>query len=118
MLDASFVVANHFVHLCGHAEPPEPVLEQVQHSLPTLVFSILVTFIHNTHSMSHGDYKLHNLSQLAGWCMAVIEGSLIEHQLFPLSRDGQAILSVHIIFQEKYEILYFPTGDPIDCSPK
>ena len=59
----------------------------------------------SSHSMSHGDYKLHNIFQLAGWCMALIEGSLIEHQLFPLSKDGHSILSVHIISQQMLQIL-------------
>ena len=64
------------------------------------------------------NYKLHNFSQLTSQCMAVIEGSLIEHQLFPLSKDGHSLLSVHIISQKMLQILYFSSGDPIDHSLK
>ena len=82
MLNASFAVADCFVHLCSHVRPPELVWQQEQHLLLTLVSSILVTSIHSSHSMSHGDHKPHTFFQLASQCMVVIEGSLIEHQFF------------------------------------
>ena len=116
MLDASFTVADHFLDLHGHAGPPELVLQQVQNLLLTLVSSISVTFIHSSHSMSCGDYKLCNFFQLASWCMVVIEGSLIEHQLFLLLKDSHSLLSVCIISQKMLQILYFLVRDPIDCG--
>ena len=118
MLDTLFALADCFVHLHSHARPSELVLQNIQHLLLSLVSRNLVTFIHSSHSMSCGEYILHNISQLTCQCKKVIEGSLIEHQLFPLSKDGHSLLSVHVICQEMLQILYFLIGDPIDNGLK
>ena len=110
ILDSSFAVANCFLHQCGHNGPPELALYEVQHLLLTVVSSISVTSIHHNHSMSCGDCKLHNCSQLTGQCMAKIEGSLIEHQLFLLSKDGHSLLSVCVISQKMLQILTIQLG--------
>ena len=68
--------------------------------------------------MGHGDYELQNFFQLTSQCMAVIKGSLIEHQLFPLLKDSHSLHSVCVISQEMLQVLYFPIRDPIDCGFK
>ena len=50
--------------------------------------------------------------------MAVLVGSLIEHQLFLLSKDSNSLLSVYVVSQEMLQIMYFPIGDLIDHGLK
>ena len=68
--------------------------------------------------MSHGDHKLQNPFQLANWCVAMVEGPLVDYQVFPLSKDSLSLLSVHVISQQVPQILYFLVGDPLNRSLK
>ena len=88
MLEALLTVADCLLHLCSHSRPPEPVMQQAHSLLLTLVSSILVTSIHGSYLMSCRDYELQNIFQLTSWCVAMVEGSVVECQLLPPPKDS------------------------------
>ena len=69
--------------------------------------------IHGQHSVSHGDYKLHDFLQHSGWTMTLVKGILIECEFLPLPKDGHTLLHCSTIPQEMFEILYFMGGNPL-----
>ena len=72
--------------------------------------------IHGSHSMNHRDKKPQNFFQLTSQSVVMVEGSLVEHQPFPLSKDSLFLPCVCIISQQMLKILYFLVGNPHDCS--
>ena len=72
-----------------------------------------MTPIHGHHSMSHGDYRLHSFLQLYGQSMAVIEGTLMEHEFLPFPKDGHTLFCYGRVPQKMFEILYFMGGNPL-----
>ena len=112
MLNASLTAANCFLHLGGHARPPELVLQQRKYSLLTLVPSIPMASIHVCHSVGCGDQESHCFFQLSSWSMAMIENTLMKHKLLPLSKKGYALLHSGKVPQEAFHILYIMGGEP------
>ena len=119
MLDASFTVTDCFLHLLW------PCWATRTGPAPGTAFAVdpgvqHLSDIHSYQPMwwACGDYEpCKTSSSSPARCMAVIEGSLIEHQPFPGSQqDGHSLLSVHVISQEMLQILYFPIGDTMDCK--
>ena len=86
--------------------------------LLTLVSSISVTSIHGSHSVRCGDDEPQNFFQLTRQCVAIVEGSLVEHQFFLLFRDSLSLFHVCIISQQMFQILHFLVGNPLDHGLK
>ena len=95
MLNAPFTATNGLLHLHNYSGPPELVMWQVQGLLLTLVSSILVTSIHDSNLMTHGDHKLQNFSQFTSLCVVMVEGSLVECQLFSTLKGYCCITFFH-----------------------
>ena len=66
--------------------------------------------------MSYGAYEPQNFFQLTRWCVVMVVGSLVEHQLLPLSKDSFSLLSIYIISRQVFQILNFPVRDPLNHS--
>ena len=68
--------------------------------------------------MSCWDHIPQNFVQFASWCVAMVAGSLVEYQLLPLLKDNFYLLSICIISQQVFQVLYFPVRDPFNCVLK
>ena len=69
--------------------------------------------IHGHHSMSCGDYELHSFPQLSDQSMAVVEGTLMEHEFYPLPTDGHTLIHNGVVPQEMFEILSLMGENPL-----
>ena len=98
-------------HLHCHARPPKLVLQQGQCSPLALMCCIPKAPIHGCHSTSHGDHKLQSFLELSGQSMAVIEGTLMEHEFHPVPQDGNALFYCGMVSQKMFEIPYFIGGN-------
>ena len=85
----------------------------------TLVSSISV-IIHSWQQLNDtmGTTNCKTSSNFTSQCVAKVEGSLVEHQLFLLSKDSFPFLSICIVSQQVFQILYFLVRDPLNCSLK
>ena len=113
MLNTHFTATDHLLHLHCHARPQELVLQQGQCLPLALMCPIPKAPIHGCHSMSLGDHKLQSFLQLSRQSMAVIEGTLMEHEFLPLPQDGHALFHCGVVSQKMFEILYFMGGNPL-----
>ena len=95
MMDALLTAADCPLHLSGHARLPEPVIQQVQCPLLTVVSSIAMTSIHGSYPVSLEDHKSQNFFQFASGGVAIVKGSLVEHQLPPLSENSLTLQYLH-----------------------
>ena len=66
--------------------------------------------------MSHGDNEPQNVFLFASQCVVMVEGSLVDHQLFPLLKDSFFLHSIYVVSQQMFHILYFLVRDPLDQS--
>ena len=112
MMNTPFTATDHSLHPHCHARPPGPVLQQGQCLLLTLMSSIPMASIHS-HSVSHGDYKLHCFFQLSCQSMVVIQGTFVECEFLPFPKGGHTLFCSGIVPQEVFQILYLMGGDPL-----
>ena len=115
-MNTSFTATDHSLHPHCHARPPEPVLQQGQCLLLTLMSSIPMASVHGCHSVSSGNYEQHCFFQLSGQSMAVIEGTLVQHEFLPLPKDGHTLFHSGVVPWEMFQILYFMGADPLHCN--
>ena len=69
--------------------------------------------LHGHHSVSHGDYELHLFFQLSSQSMAVIEGTLVEHEFLPFPKDNHTLFFIGVVPLEMFQTLYYMGGDPL-----
>ena len=112
-MNTPFTATDCLLHPHCHARPPKLVLQQRQCLPLALMSCIPMAPIHGHYSISHGDYKPHIFLWLSGQGMAVVEGTLMEHEFLPFPKDDHTLFHHSVVPQKMLEILYFMGGNPL-----
>ena len=112
MLEALLTVAGHLLQLhnhSGHVASSEFAADLgVQHLGDIYLWQLLDEL---------WGLQIQNFFQLASWCVAMVEGFLVKHQLLLILKDSFSLLSIYIISQLVFQILHFPVDPPVGQPP-